>query len=225
MPNDILNKLKIKASPSIINQIKNELESNSSVIFDFNNIIPMPDYIYNKSVGKKEKALYGRNNWYDWCIENWGTKWNAYCATSKVNYLTDPQTTLELYYSFKTAWYPCEPIIATLARMYRNIEVFYTFIDPTLETCGINHYKNGKEVFKLDGTYKENLNDEIENDISTSPKNGFIEQLENIVKTEGELGTIHFREYKDGKVIRKIDGTYCDARNELVSKNIVYYLK
>jgi len=48
--------------------------------FDFESIIPMPDNIFRGNIGKEEKEHCKANNipnWYDWSVENWGTKWNA----------------------------------------------------------------------------------------------------------------------------------------------------
>ena len=77
MPNDCYNSLTIEANPETIKKILSFVKSDESA-FDFNKIIPMPDYIYDGNVGTKEKEIYGKYNWYDWSRENWGTKWNAY---------------------------------------------------------------------------------------------------------------------------------------------------
>ena len=37
------------------------------------------------------RAIYGSGDWYDWCIQNWGTKWNAetiFSKTEEVNFQT-----------------------------------------------------------------------------------------------------------------------------------------
>ena len=45
----------------------------------FNNVVPMPQYIYTGSIGKTEQELYGEDNcWLKWCYKNWGTKGDAY---------------------------------------------------------------------------------------------------------------------------------------------------
>ncbi len=48
-------------------------------------------------LGKKEREKFGDNNWYDWSILNWGTKWNAVDAS-----LNEEDEKLEYY--FQTAW-------------------------------------------------------------------------------------------------------------------------
>jgi hypothetical protein len=47
----------------------------------------------------KELAEIGATSWYDWCINNWGTKWNACRPQSDVG-----------YFRFDTAWAPPEHI-------------------------------------------------------------------------------------------------------------------
>ena len=46
----------------------------------FNVLIPMPANIYRGDFGEKERAIYGKNNWYDWSWDHWGTKWDAFDA-------------------------------------------------------------------------------------------------------------------------------------------------
>ena len=82
--------------------------------FDFNNIIPMPKNIFRGNLGREEEEKYGKNNWYDWSIENWGTKWNS--VGTRVE-LKDGS----LYYTFDTAWDCPREIVNALMRMRKTI--------------------------------------------------------------------------------------------------------
>lgn len=74
-------------------------------VLDFERVIPMPDYIYRGSLGQAEKEKYGKNNWYDWSVEHWGTKWNA----SRGDVWPE-----EHALGFWTAWSFAEPVIEEL---------------------------------------------------------------------------------------------------------------
>jgi len=52
---------------------------------------------------------YGALSWYDWSIENWGTKWNSY----DYNVVSDEPGRLE--FTFDTAWSTPDPIWTKLA--------------------------------------------------------------------------------------------------------------
>ena len=77
MPNWCSNCLSIEGDPNTLKEIISLVKTEKNV-FDFERIVPMPDYIYRGNVGLRELELYGENNWYDWSQKNWGTKWNAY---------------------------------------------------------------------------------------------------------------------------------------------------
>jgi hypothetical protein len=59
----------------------------------------------------------GYTNWYDWCCDCWGTKWNA-CRTG-----------IECDYGdyvdirFDTAWSPPEPILEALREKFPDLEI------------------------------------------------------------------------------------------------------
>jgi uncharacterized surface anchored protein len=82
MPNHVTNVVTIEGVSedrltAILAAIRmNDVEGRRSL--DFNKIIPMPDSVYQGNLGEKERRLYGENNWYDWAVKNWGTKWNSY---------------------------------------------------------------------------------------------------------------------------------------------------
>jgi hypothetical protein len=57
------------------------------------------------------KSRFGYDNWYEWCIVNWGTKWNA-CHSEDCDVVETAQMTI---YRFSTAWSPPAPFVHALA--------------------------------------------------------------------------------------------------------------
>lgn len=98
--------------------------------FDFNKIVPIPKQLFETVAGfggtdeqraKREaeyaanKAKYGYDNWYDACIAEWDTKWNAKEITSSIG-----ETWVQ--YDFATAWSPPTRVLVILSGMFPNIE-------------------------------------------------------------------------------------------------------
>lgn len=134
MPNWIVNKISVDKD---VDKIKEKLCTDNEV--DFNNIIPMPDNIYQGPLGKKEKELYGENNWYDWSIKNWGVKWNA-CDT----YLNKN----EIW--FNTPWDGVPKLIYELAKQFPESKFKYIFADEDMfRNTGIFEFK-GEDILRVD---------------------------------------------------------------------------
>lgn len=70
---------------------------------------------------------YGAKDWYDWCCENWGTKWNA-CHTQ----INDFENA-EIY--FDTAWSAVPYIIAKIAELHPECKIEYEYAE---EDVGAN---------------------------------------------------------------------------------------
>lgn len=103
--------------------------------FDFDRIIHMPKNIYRGGLGLEEKEKYGKNNWYDWSIANWGTKWNAYDISEPNISLKEKSGSYKI--SFNTAWSAPLPVYFELARLFPRIEGLIQYADEDMGyNCG-----------------------------------------------------------------------------------------
>ena len=113
MPNWTENNVLFVGKKKQLETLKTMLKSKDND-FDFNNIVPMPKNIYRGLLGREEEEKYGKNNWYHWSIDNWGTKWNSVDTTVEENGST-------LSYNFMTAWDCPREIVNALMKMRKTI--------------------------------------------------------------------------------------------------------
>lgn len=93
-------------------------------------------YAHNKSFEEWAKIgevylsnieKYGVSTWYDWCCNNWGTKWNACEASWEGNE----------YVSFDTAWSVPIPIFEKLKEVFPDVKFHVDYADEDLgNNCG-----------------------------------------------------------------------------------------
>ncbi|MBD5100742.1 MAG: hypothetical protein HDT29_05720 [Clostridiales bacterium] len=84
-------------------------------------------------------AKYGSVDWYDWCIKNWGTKWNAY--DTQINDIDKA----DIY--FDTANTPAIPIIKVLSEKYPDCKFEYEYAEEQVGyNAGYYDYENGIAV-------------------------------------------------------------------------------
>lgn len=183
MPNHCTNLLSCTSGKNIGSIIKPYLTDDGKSI-DFNKIIPMPEGILktsNYSIieeilkprtpeeiearQKEHDALqeqnlkdYGHKNWYDWCVANWDTKWNAYsCYT--LEDITSPFELLNKIdgihdLGFQTAWSPPINVIRELAKL-------------TGESLRMSYYDEGwifggEYLVNADGSETDNCYEDID---------------------------------------------------------------
>lgn len=110
---------------------KDQFSNLPETFLDFEKILPMPKEL------KGTEAPKDKPNWYDWCVANWGTKWNSYEGN-----VTDEGI------GFTTAWSPPTPVIAALANQIGEpLRMIYD--EQGMDFCG--------EVLAYpDGTYEDN---------------------------------------------------------------------
>ena len=76
---------------------------------------------------------YGCPTWYEWRIQNWGTKLNASGAE-----------VLDGRLSFLTAWNAPKQILEKLSQMFPSITIHHVWADEDIgHNCGDRTYKNG----------------------------------------------------------------------------------
>lgn len=90
---------------------------------DFNQIVPIPNDIIERGYD---------STGYNWCCENWGTKWNAGDA-----YITSTEDSL--IYDFDTAWTPAYPVVVALAQKFPQLSIEFEYKEPGMGFAGDGH--------------------------------------------------------------------------------------
>lgn len=131
MPNWVTNR--IEASKEILDTLMS-VDENGKDFVDFNNVIQMPDSVSRESIDLTKMNPLGEDNWYNWSISNWGTKWNA------ADFVRESDNVLV----FETAWSHPFPVFEELSRSFPNDEILVAYADEdTGYNLGVYIMKNG----------------------------------------------------------------------------------
>ena len=118
MPNWCFNRVTFTGTTDEINNIIEFVAGETcQEPFSLNSVIPMPEE--------------SRENWYDWSVVNWGTKWDV--TNCKI---TDTHEDGIVTYSFETAWCPPEPIYDVLAEKYPEVSISWFYDEYGMEVSG-----------------------------------------------------------------------------------------
>jgi hypothetical protein len=89
--------------------------------------------------GCENYVRYGFATWYEWSVQNWGTKWNAYGQPDK------RRTPNAIY--FETAWSCPKDLIKKLSLNFHGIEFEIAWADEDLGyNIGIIKYRDGEII-------------------------------------------------------------------------------
>ena len=154
MPNHITNNLKLMDDENETNYEHNQkvmaeivaLMKTDKSEFDFNVLIPYPKHFADADKAARDHEV-ANGSWdtrpkdgfnqggYEWCCDNWGTKWNAYeVAVTKWD---------GIY--FDTAWATPEPIFRELSKRFPDVTLVVEYADEDIgHNCGTMYYTNGK---------------------------------------------------------------------------------
>lgn len=108
--------------------------------------------------------VYGYATWYDFCVTEWGTKWDVGGDDCYAE-LTENAETGEwvLNFSFDSAWAPPTNIYAALVAQGYKIEAYY--YEPGMNFCGRYTNDGGDEYYQIEGNSDwvvDNIPEEID---------------------------------------------------------------
>ena len=116
--------------------------------FSFHNVVPQPDELLDQEDPRRKTNVPSRKDdgingsmpeWYNWRVDNWGTKWDVsdvWMGESKVS----------LTYSFETAWSPPERVIRALSERFPNASITLSYHEPGCGYKGSITFKEGDVV-------------------------------------------------------------------------------
>ena len=148
MPNWCENRLTVEGAKKVVQQFKQLAKpKGDQAVSDLSlaSLYPMPEGVYQGDLGPEESQRYGKNNWYDWSITHWGTKWDA-----------DATLTMDLpdflVYRFESAWSPPVAWLTKVAQDFPRLRFTLIYDEPGMGFAGTAIANLGKLIVD---TWKE----------------------------------------------------------------------
>ena len=92
------------------------------------------------------KTKYGFDNWYDWAIVNWGSKWGVYDEGEwNITEVEDDGLT-SAGISYQTAWSPVTIAWEKISKNYPTLEFWHAYADEGGNFVGNQLIQNGKII-------------------------------------------------------------------------------
>jgi hypothetical protein len=90
-----------------------------------------PEQIKLHEQTQNNLSVYGYATWYDWCVGEWGTKWDVGCE----GYAVQPEADGRMCIGFDSAWAP--PILAMEKMVDMGFSIRLYYYEPGMAFCGI----------------------------------------------------------------------------------------
>ena len=144
MPNWCSNYLKVMGNCSDLKQFISDVTTEKSKL-DFNKLLPVPkELLQHSSPNRNEKLCnvfvekYGASDWYNWCVNNWGTKWSP-VDTSDWKIHDDTWADI----AFDTAWSPPIQFFKKISSKFPTLEFILSYEETGMGFAGDCTIKNG----------------------------------------------------------------------------------
>jgi hypothetical protein len=166
MPNWCENRLTVRGDKKEVEKFRNFILSDDpeKKYELFGKLIPMPEELKEtiKSFGNSESneqliEKYGYDNWYDWCIANWGVKWDISHvfdhSDGENNIDVFPITTYEgekigeyaeFSIGYDTPWGPGDDELEKAFQKFDQLRFFLYYSEPGMGFHGYLYVVNGE---------------------------------------------------------------------------------
>ena len=104
----------------------------------------------NEFIPKPENLGDG---WYDWCVSNWGTKWDIGCENDQSHGLKPTRVGNQVTVTFDSAWAPPTKLYEELDKLGFMVDA--TYFEPGMGFCGIWH--DGDDLYTEYGSDKNTI--------------------------------------------------------------------
>lgn len=184
MPNWCENILQIRGPKEKIENIYKACVNNFVKEFPtglLQSLRPMPKEIEVKAINMDEN-FFKEENWYNWRIDNWGTKWEATITEHPDIIENENETTIKI--KFETAWGP--PIEALYFYGIENpeIQIYLEYNETGMQFCGELQLKN-KTIEDNCYEYHSETSESVRSLIGTDLDKTF--NISNMLKEEEEM--------------------------------------
>jgi hypothetical protein len=140
MPNHCTNNIVITGSNfnlkifwDALKKFKGYEENEEGEISIFSSFLPMPEELQNAT------SPGDSPNWYDWAIENWGSKWGDY--DTDLDFDGDRITGC-----YTSAWGPCNEGIKTVSALFPKLTFEVNYHELGMMFIGAQVCENGEEI-------------------------------------------------------------------------------
>jgi len=131
MPNWCYNELHVGGTSDKLRRFYRAAKRGTRLIC-LQKFLPMPRELRNTQSPHKDtkrykylKEKFGQDNWYDWHVKNWGTKWDVNRESCHLDY-NGPRS---LIYVFDTAWSPPCPVLKKMSKKFKQLRFIMHFKD------------------------------------------------------------------------------------------------
>ena len=109
----------------------------------FNTETDDPEYQELLKKYEANKAKYGHTTWYDWCLENWSTKWSPRIEEWTIN---DYPNGSEISAYYETAWSPADGLIREVSRQFPTLLFTVSSDEEGRSFSCVSAFSNGEMV-------------------------------------------------------------------------------
>jgi hypothetical protein len=133
MPNWCYDRVEVIGQPKEVADFKTAT-TNEDGNFSFDCLVPMPESLRQPD---------GGDGWYNWSVDNWGTKWDVRGEEVHVEHQVTPEGLSRLVLDFMTAWAPPSEWMAKVATQFPHLKFTLWFDEPGVCFAGKETFEDG----------------------------------------------------------------------------------